>query len=215
MIWPHTRTASRGIRPMSIGTPEIYQHDQFVARRQVFRFFGAGFTLSSLDGIVLAASEQKAFKLKEDIRVHEGSAAGVEILNIKADRVIDFSACYQVTDSNTGEHIGSLRRKGWSSIFRDAWEILDAQGIIRGRVTEDNPWKAAVRRFIEYAAFFLPQTFHIEVEGQVVGTMKQNFNPFVQKFAVDLTHDAEGVLPRPLAVATVILLLAIEGRQQG
>jgi hypothetical protein len=198
---------------MSVASPEIYQHDRFMARRQVFRLFGAGFTLTTFDGRLLAASEQKAFKLKEDIRVNEGSTAGLEILRIAADRIIDFSAAYQVTDSRTGEHIGTLRRKGWSSLFRDSWEILDEDGVVRGKVVEDSAWKAAVRRLVDLASLFLPQTFHIEVEGRIVGTMKQNFNVFVQKFEVDLTHDAEGFLPRPLAVATVILLLAIEGRQ--
>jgi hypothetical protein len=198
---------------MSVATPEIYRHDQFVARRKVFRLLGAGFTLMTLEGRVLAASEQKAFKLREDIRVNEGSEGGPELLRIKADRVIDFSAAYQVHDSQTGEHLGSLRRKGWSSLFRDSWEILDERGIVRGRVTEDSGWKAAVRRLVDLATLVLPQTFHIEVEGRIVGTMRQNFNIFVQKFHVDLTHDADGVLPRPLAVATVILLLAIEGRQ--
>lgn len=200
---------------MTVATPEIYRHDQFIARRKVFRIFGAGFTLTTLDGRLLAASEQKAFKLKEDIRVNDGSSEGSEILRIKADRVIDFSACYRVTDSRTDEPIGSLRRKGWSSLFRDSWEILDANGVVRGKVTEDSPWKAAVRRFVELSSLFLPQTFHIEVDGRIVGTMAQNFNPFVRKFAVDLTHDDEGILPRPLALATVILLLAIEGRQLG
>jgi hypothetical protein len=198
---------------MSVASPEIYQHDRFMARRQFFRFFGAGFTLTTSDGRLLAASEQKAFKLKEDIRVNEGDPAGPEILRIVADRIIDFSAAYQVTDSRTGEHIGTLRRKGWSSLFRDSWEILDEDGIVRGKVVEDSAWKAAVRRLVDLASLFLPQTFHIEVEGRIVGTMKQNFNVFVQKFDVDLTHDADGILPRPLAVATVILLLAIEGRQ--
>ena len=198
---------------MSLATAEIYRHDRFLARRQVFRLFGAGFTLSTLDGRLLAASEQKAFRFREDIRVNDGSPGGAELLQIKADRVIDFSAAYQVTDSQTGEHIGTLRRKGWSSLFRDSWEILDAAGIVRGKVTEDSPWKAAVRRTIEMASLLLPQTFHIEVEGQIVGTMSQNFNIFVQKFHVDLSHDADGILPRPLAVATVILLLAVEGRQ--
>jgi hypothetical protein len=198
---------------MSIASPEIYRHDRFMARRQVFRLFGAGFTLTALDGRLLAASEQKAFRFKEDIRVNDGAPGEAELLQIKADRVIDFSAAYQVTDSQTGEHIGTLRRKGWSSLFRDSWEILDSSGIIRGKVLEDSAWKAAIRRFIEVATLFLPQTFLIEVEGQVVGIMRQDFNIFVQKFDVDLTHDVEGLLPRPLAVATVILLLAIEGRQ--
>ncbi len=197
---------------MSQASPEIYQHDQFVARRQVFRLFGAGFTLMSPDGRILAASEQKAFKLKEDIRVNDGPG-GPEILRIAADRIIDFSAAYKVIDTQTDEHIGTLRRKGWSSLFRDSWEILDADGVVRGKVSEDSPWKAAIRRTIELAALLLPQTFHIEVDGVIVGTMKQNFNIFVNKFEVDLTHDTDDLLPRPLAIATVILLLAIERRQ--
>ena len=43
--------------------------------------------------------------------------------------------------------------------------------------------------------------------------MKQNYVGFPPAFTIDLSHDTEGRLPRPLAVATVILLLAIEGRQ--
>jgi hypothetical protein len=198
---------------MSLATPELYRHDQFVARRQVFRLLGAGFTILTPDGRPLASSEQKAFRLKEDIRVVDGMAGGQEILHIKADRIIDFGAAYRVTDSRTGDPIGTLRRKGWTSLFRDSWEILDESGVVRGRVIEDSGWKAAIRRLHDYASLLLPQTFHLEVGGQVVGTMRQNFNPFVHKFFVDLSLDTGGVLPRPLAVATVILLLAIEGRQ--
>ena len=199
---------------MSVGTPEIYQLDQFVARRKVFKLLGAGFTLQTEDGRVLAASHQKAFRLKEDIRVYDGAESTTEILTIRANKVLDFSASYQVVDSTNGEVIGALRRKGWSSLFRDSWEILDADGGVRGRVVEDSGWKALVRRTNEFVAMCLPQTFLIEVDGQTVGTMKQNFNPFVQKYQVDLSGDASGLLPRPLAVATVILLLAIEGRQR-
>ncbi len=199
---------------MSEAIPELYRHDQFVARRKVFKLFGAGFTIFTLDGRPLASSEQKAFRLKEDIRVVDGPAGGPEILHIKADRIIDFGAAYRVTDTGTGEPIGTLRRKGWKSMFRDSWEILDESGTVRGRVREDSGWKAVIRRLHDFASLLLPQAFRIEVEGRVVGTMRQNFNPFVHKFFVDLTPDTEGLLPRPLAVATVILLLAVEGRQQ-
>jgi hypothetical protein len=198
---------------MAVVVPELYRHDQFVARRQVFRLLGAGFTINAIDGRPLAASEQAAFRLKADVRVFDAANEGEEILRIKADRIIDFSAAYQVTDSQTGEHVGTLRRKGWSSLFQDSWEILDSSGIVRGKITEDSPWKAMIRRSIELAALFLPQTFHIEVEGRIVGTMAQNVNLFVQKYHVDLTHDEDSILPRPLAVAAVILLLAVEGRQ--
>lgn len=199
---------------MSVALPEVYRHDTFTARRQVFKLFGAAFHLYAPDGSLLAYSKQKAFKLKEDIRVFADEAMTQEILQIRADRVIDFSAAYQVYDSATGEHYGTLRRKGFKSMFRDSWEILDPNGIIRGRVQEDSGIKAAIRRLNDLVALFLPQAFHIDVDGRIVGIMKQNFNPFVQKFAVDLTHDEDGLLPRPLGIATVVLLLAIEGRQQ-
>ena len=165
-----------------------------------------------MDGRLLAYSRQKAFKLREDIRVFADEAQTVELLNIQADSIIDFSAAYTVIDSQTGEHVGSLRRKGWSSLLRDSWELLDPEGIVRGRVIEDSAWKALCagpRR----GQLFLPQAFLIQVEGRTVATMKQNLLGIPPKFTIDLSPDTGGLLPRPLAVATVILLLAIEGRQ--
>lgn len=198
---------------MSSTAAEIYQHDHFLAQRQVFKLLGAAFRLKTADGRLLAYSKQKAFKLHEDIRVYSDEAQTVELLHIRADRIIDFSAAYSVVDPHTGEHVGSLRRKGWSSMSRDSWELLDPQGNVRGRVVEDSSWKALMRRTIEIASVFLPQTFLIQIDGQTVATMQQNFLGIPPRYTVDLSHDIEGKLPRPLAVATVILLLAIEGRQ--
>ena len=106
-----------------------------------------------------------------------------------------------------------MTRGFFSSLMRDSWEILDPSGTVRGRVTEDSAWKAFLRRFVDLS-LFMPQAYHILVGDRVVGTMRQNYNVFVPKFAVDLTDDTEGLLPRPLAVAAVILMLAVEGRQQ-
>ena len=200
---------------MSTTLPDLYLEDQFVARRQVFKFLGAGFHLYANDGRVIGYSKQKAFRLKEDIRVFADQAMTREVLWIQADRIVDWSAAYQVNDTESGEHYGTLRRKGWSSVFRDSWEILDAEGVVRGRVIEDSGWKAMLRRINGLISVMLPQVFRIEVGDAVVGTMEQHFNPFVQKYSVDLSLDSDGLLPRPLAVATVVLLLAIEGRQSG
>ena len=200
---------------MSTTIPELYQHDEFIARKQLMKLLGAAFRLQTTDGRLLAYSKQKAFKLKEDIRVYADEEQTNELLFIGADRVVDFSASYRVVDSQTGEHIGSLRRKGWSSVLRDSWEILDADGAVRGHVLEDSSWKALVRRMVDWAALFMPQKYLLQVDGRTVATMKQNFLGIPPKFTVDLSGDTEGLLPRPLAIATVILLLAIEGRQHG
>ena len=58
-------------------------------------------------------------------------------------------------------------------MFRDSWELLDPQGNVRGRVVEDSSWKALMRRTIEIASVFLPQTFLIQIDGQTVATMRR------------------------------------------
>lgn len=197
----------------AVEVPDLFRHDVFEARRQLFKLLGAAFHLRTPEGMLLAYSKQKAFKLREDIRVYADEAQTQEILLIRADRVIDWSASYSVVDGRTDELYGSLRRKGFKSILRDSWEILDPTGTVRGHVTEDSAWKAFLRRFVDLS-LFMPQTFHILVGDQLVGTMRQNYNIFVPKFTVDLSLDSGGLLPRPLAIAAVVLLLAVEGRQQ-
>lgn len=193
--------------------PEVYQHDRFIARKKLLKLLGGAFHLRAEDGRLLAYSKQKAFKLKEDIAVYADEGMTDKLLQIRADRMIDFAASYSVIDERTGEKVGSLRRKGWTSLLRDTWEILDAQGNVRGKVAEEAEWKALVRRFIDAAAIFLPQSFTIQYDGRPVGTMKQNFLGIPPKYTVDLSADGEGTLPRPLAIAIVVLLLAVEGRQ--
>jgi uncharacterized protein YxjI len=199
---------------VSATSGELFQHDQFLAQRQVFKLLGAAFRLKTPDGRLLAYSRQKAFKLREDIRVYSDESEAVELLHIQADRIVDFRAAYKVFDSQTGDLIGSLRRKGWASLLRDSWELFDSEGRLRGRVVEDSGLKALLRRLNDLVSAFLPQTYLIEVDGEVVATMRQNFLGIPPRYTIDLGLDRDGRLPRPLAVATVILLLAVEGRQQ-
>jgi hypothetical protein len=213
IVMPRVPTSERNFMADPTTTPELYEYEEFEAKRQVLKLFGAAFYLRSMEGRLLGYSKQKAFKLKEDIRVFSDEDMTNELLFIQADRAIDFSAAYRVTDSKTGEVVGKLRRKGWSSLVRDSWEILDAEGKPQGRVIEDSGWKAMARRLIDFAAFLLPQTFLVQVGDQTVATMRQNRNFLAPKFTVDLGFDDQGLLPRPLAIATVVLLLAIEGRQ--
>jgi len=62
----------------------------------------------------------KAFKLKEDIRLYANEDMQAELLLIQARRVLDISSEYDVTDSQTGEKVGVLKRKGLKSIVRES-----------------------------------------------------------------------------------------------
>ena len=190
--------------------PAVFQHDTYLIRRQVFKLFGAAFHIYDPSGAIAFYSKQKAFKLKEDIRLYTGEDMQTEILSIQARQVIDFSAAYDVVDSATGVKVGALRRKGMRSIFRDEWLILDPQDGTLGFLREDSAALAFVRRFV---TDLVPQKFHGEIQGQPVCFFKQNFNPFVLKLHLDFSIDASGLLDRRLGIAAAVLLCAIEGRQ--
>ncbi len=191
---------------------DVFALDRYLARRKVFKIFGGAFTIHEPQHYeVVAYVRQKAFRLKEDITVFTDDTMGEELLFIRARQVIDFAASYDVLLPGSQERIGALRRKGFSSILRDQWEILDAEERIMGRILEDSTTMALLRRFLSN---LIPQNFRIEVDGREVGSIHQYFNPFVLKYDVDFSWDSSGLLDRRIGLALVILLLAIEGRQQ-
>ena len=183
----------------------------YLIRRKVFKLFGAAFHIYDPQGRMIGFSNQKAFKLKEDIRVYTDESMSQEMLLIQARQIIDFSAYYDIYDSETEQLLGTWQRKGISSIFRDKWILLDANGNQIGEIKEDSLFLALFRRFI---CNILPQSYGLYIGEQKteVATYGQNFNPFVFKLKVNVLPEC--TLPPQLVLAGGILLTAIEGRQQ-
>lgn len=182
----------------------------YLVRRKVFTLAGGAFHIWDGQGQLVLYSKLKAFKLKEDLRLFTGEDMREELLAIHARRVLDISATYDVTDSRTGERIGAIQRKGMRSLLRDEWLFLDPGDREVGVLREDSLGLALLRRFLTN---LVPQRFDVEVLGQKVATVRQNFNPFVLKLTVDFSLDPTGLLDRRLGLAAVLLLSAIEGRQ--
>ncbi|HEC69549.1 MAG TPA: hypothetical protein ENI31_04630 [Candidatus Omnitrophica bacterium] len=190
---------------------EILKRDKFLAKRDVWTIGGA-FRIMTPEGKLLLYSRQKLFRLKEDIRVYADLERKREVLHIQARQIIDFAAAYDVIDSLTREKIGVLRRRGFSSIFRDKWEILTSDESYLAKIEEDSLFKATIRRWVFN---LIPQTYYIvDSRERRLAEIKQFFNPFIHKFFVDFSLDKEKVLDKRLGLAGVILLLAIEGRQR-
>jgi hypothetical protein len=192
-----------------------FQYDFYLLRRKVFRFFGGEFDIYDPVGNPVLHSEQKSFKLKEDMRLYSDKSRNYEILSIKARQVLDIGATYDVTDSRSLQPVGALRRKGLKSIFaRDEWLILDPQGQEIGIIKEDSLFLGLVRRLSRRLSFLFPQKYKVSMGGQPVAFFKQHFNPFILKYDFDLSPDPENRFDRRLAIAAGILLCAIERRQR-
>ncbi len=187
-----------------------FEHTSYLIRRKVLKLFGGAFHVFGPSGELLFFSKMKAFKLKEDIRLYTDETMTTEVLTITARSVIDFSASYDVIDPQTGERVGVMRRKGWKSILKDEWLLLNEDEREIGRIREDSTMLALIRRFITN---LIPQTFHGEVEGRVACVYKQQFNPFVMKLEVDFSYDDRKALDKRLGLAAGLLLCAIEGRE--
>jgi hypothetical protein len=191
---------------------EAFRANQYLIRRKFFTIFGAKFHIYDPEGRLIGFSKQKAFKLKEDIRVYTDETMEDECLLIKARQIVDFSAAYDVVDPYEDVKLGALRRKGWSSIFRDSWEFLNDSDRPIGNVQEDSAGLAFVRRFL--LGWLLPQSFHATVDGEPLATYRVHLNPFVHKMTVKIEPDASDLIDSRLLLAAGILLVAIEGRQQ-
>ncbi len=180
-----------------------------VFRRKVFKLAGNKISVFDQQENLVLFIKQKAFKLKEDIRVYSDESLGQEMLSINARQIVDFNAAYDVVDPTTQEKVGALRRKGFSSMFRDAWELLDKDDNLIGKIEEDSMALALIRRLLQN---LIPQSYNFTAGDNVIASLKQRFNPFV--FKADFTvHNSELVDPR-LALAGAVLLMTIEGRQE-
>lgn len=188
----------------------IYELPSYLIRRKVLTLAGAKFHIFDPSGNVVMFSKMKAFRLREDIRLYTGEDMQNELITIQTRQIIDFSAAYDVFDASSGEKVGALRRMGLKSIIRDEWLILDANENQIGTIREDNTGLALVRRFLTN---LVPQSYDVEINGQVVAEYRQRFNPFVLKLELDFSKDAGHILDRRLGLAAGILLCAIEGRQ--
>lgn len=189
-----------------------FQHNNYLIRRKVFKLFGGAFHVYDPAGQVVLFASMKAFKLKEDIRLYANEDRQAELLLIQARRVLDISAEYDVTDSQTGAKVGVLKRKGLKSLVRDEWIVMDPMDQPIGTIREDSTVMALIRRFIPFASL-IPQQYDGEIRGTPVCTFKQNVNPFVMKISLDFSADVNRLLDRRLGLAAAVLLCAIEGKQ--
>jgi hypothetical protein len=188
----------------------IFQFPNYLLQRQALALTGK-FRFFDPTGNLVMFSEQKMFRLREDIRVYGDEGKTQEVLSIKARQILDFSAAYDVVDTAMNQKVGALRRRGLRSILRDEWEVLDASDTVIGKLFEDSVGLAMLRRFL--LGSWLPQNYDITVGETRVADLKQRFNLFRYELDLDFRMDTAQRLDRRLGIAAGILLAAVEGKQ--
>ena len=183
--------------------------NQYMIREKFWKIFGNKFWFEDVNEKRYGFCEQKRFKLKEDIRIYSDESKSHEWLKIKQKQMVDAWGGYDIIDSVSGEHIGTVRRKFWASVLRTRWHLLDAAGNEVGMLIEDSMGYALARRLL--LGILLPKKFHVEIGGGAeFVTMRQMFNPFIKKLDVNIPPNHP--LDRRFIAGLAIVIAAIDGR---
>jgi hypothetical protein len=83
--------------------------------------------------------KQKLFRFREKVEVYTDSSRKQLLSTIQADRIIDFNAHYAFIQAD-GTRLGSVRRRGFRSLWRAHYEILDDHGNVAFEMREENPF---------------------------------------------------------------------------
>ncbi len=81
-------------------------------------------TVTDATGRVVLYTKQKFFKFREHVEIFTDKSRSTRLADIRANKVIDWSARYFSTDAQ-GSEIGSVGRRGWRSIWRAHYEIFN------------------------------------------------------------------------------------------
>ncbi|WP_042342001.1 hypothetical protein [Calothrix sp. PCC 7507] len=185
-----------------------------------FKFWALAPQISVVDsqGKLVFYVKQKLFKLKEAITVFGDVEQSRPLYYIKADRIIDFSARYDFTDSQ-GNYLGGVKRRGLRSLWRARYDIFDGDVSILN-IQEKNPWvKVADALFAEIPVLgmftgyvFNPVYLVNRTDGSVVMRLEKIPSFLSRRFiikAVDQISDRE---EQQLLLSLVMMLLLERNR---
>jgi hypothetical protein len=172
-------------------------------------------------GKLLFVMRQKAFRLKEAIIVYCDEQLNEPLYEIKADRVIDFSARYNFSDTK-GTDLGGIKRHGMKSLWSAKYDIFDRLAATASMMTiqEDEPWvKVLDALFSEipivgmFTGYIFNPSYTLARAGgtnvmklsKIPGFLSRNFT--IQK--VDRLEDLEELQ----AILSILMMIFLERRR--
>jgi uncharacterized protein YxjI len=162
--------------------------------------------------------KQKLLKLKEQVTIFADEGQTIPLYHIKADRVIDFNARYNISAPD-GRELGSLRRRGRRSLWRANYEVARGEEVIFV-LKEANPWAKvgdALFGEIPFLGIFAGYVFHPRylvqrADGSAALEVAKQNALFEGKYRIDkrveLAPEDEG-----MAVLSILMMLLLERRR--
>ncbi len=167
----------------------------------------------------VAYVKQKLFKFKEDVSVFENETKTKVLYKIKADRWIDFSACYAFTDFE-GKELGKIGRKGWASLWKAHYEIFDNKQQLKFTIREENAWVKVVDGLVGqipiinlFTGMFLnPAYLVINNKNETVVRLSKEKSLIGRRFKVSEVKKLDG-LDDDIIILGLMMMVLLERRK--
>lgn len=173
------------------------------------------FTAYDAHDQTVAYVRQKMFKLKEAITVYSDENKTRTLYTIAANKWLDWSAAYAMSDA-LGKRIGKVARKGWASIWKAEYEIIDQRDQLQYHIREESALVKVMDSVLGEIPFigmltgyfFNPTYIITDKRDQVIARLKKEPSFWGRKFEIEKirefdTDDGERIM---LSLMMMILL---------
>ena len=182
--------------------------------------FSNDFVATDAEGRTIAYVKQKMFKLKEDINIYTDENKTEILYKIKADRWLDFSAAYAFLDKS-GQEFGKVARKGWRSIWKARYEIIDQDQRPQYTLTEENAWTKVLDGLLGEVPIlgiftgylFNPAYVVADQNGKAIYRLKKSPSFFGRKF--DLTKLEQSDADDDTRIMLALMMMTLLERRRG
>lgn len=174
------------------------------------------FNITDVNGNYVCYVRQKLFRLKEDVAIYSDETRTNQVYNIKANQWIDFNASYSMVQTG-GSSIGTLARKGFRSLWKSTYEILDNQRNVQFTVSERNIWAKFFDGMVSeipiigfFTGYFLNPVYDVkDASGRLIFELKKMPSLFGRRFQllrkVDIADEKE-----TLVVLSLLMMVLLE-----
>ncbi|MCP4848574.1 MAG: hypothetical protein GY899_11575 [Verrucomicrobiaceae bacterium] len=177
--------------------------------------------VTDADGNPVLYVKQKLFKLKEHVEVFTDNTKEKKLCEIKANKVIDWSAAYNFSNAE-GNQFGGVRRKGLRSLWRAHYEIYpnDATQPAEFTVREESVLIRFLDSFFSglpiigiFAGYFTNPSYIItDCDGNAVMRLKKKPALWEGKFSIESLTEIDSQQQIRILVALLMMTLLEQHR---
>jgi hypothetical protein len=178
-------------------------------------------TVTDANGRTILYTKQKLFKFREHVEIWTDPSQGTRLAEIKADRVIDWSARYSFTDAQ-GVPIGSVGRRGWRSMWKAHYETFNpGDNTPDFSIQEENVWvKVADSLFSEIpllgmASGYLFHPSYLATRSDGTPAMRMIKQPAFWEGRFQIEKTGETTVREELNLFLSFMMLVMLERQRG